>query len=197
MTSNLLPLLGARRGHFRLESGHHGDLWLDLDGLFARPARLAPFLAALADRLAAHALDAIAGPLTGGAFVGFAVAAQLDLRFVPVERVAAERPGASSVRYRISEPLRPRVAGLRFAVVDDVINAGSAASATCADLRSLGADVRALGALAVLGDRASHLGLPIETTLALDNSLWSPAECPLCSSGTPLEDLVPNCSASS
>lgn len=192
MTSDLLPLLGARRGHFRLESGHHGDLWLDLDSLFARPTRLAPFLAALADRLAAHALDAIAGPLTGGAFVGFAVAARLDLRFVPAERHA----GAGAIRYRIPDPLRPDLAGLRFAVVDDVINAGSAASATCADLRSLGADVRALGALAVLGDRASRLGLPIETTLALDNALWSPAECPLCSAGTPLEDLVPSSSAS-
>jgi orotate phosphoribosyltransferase len=39
----LIEALAARRGHFRLESGHHGELWLDLDPLFARPARLAPF----------------------------------------------------------------------------------------------------------------------------------------------------------
>jgi hypothetical protein len=27
----VLELLSARNGHFLLESGHHGDLWLDLE----------------------------------------------------------------------------------------------------------------------------------------------------------------------
>ena len=35
-----LELLDGRRGHFRLESGHHRDLWLDLDPLFAEPSRI-------------------------------------------------------------------------------------------------------------------------------------------------------------
>jgi orotate phosphoribosyltransferase len=35
-------LLAARQGHFKLESGHHGDLWLDLDQLLGQPARLQP-----------------------------------------------------------------------------------------------------------------------------------------------------------
>lgn len=30
-----LELVSARRGHFRLESRHHGALWLELDTLFA------------------------------------------------------------------------------------------------------------------------------------------------------------------
>jgi hypothetical protein len=30
MTS-LLDALPARRGHFALESGHHGELWLELE----------------------------------------------------------------------------------------------------------------------------------------------------------------------
>jgi orotate phosphoribosyltransferase len=35
-----LDLVAARHGHFRLESGHHGRLWLDLDSLFAESGRL-------------------------------------------------------------------------------------------------------------------------------------------------------------
>jgi len=31
MAENVLELLSARRGHFLLESGHHGDLWFDLE----------------------------------------------------------------------------------------------------------------------------------------------------------------------
>jgi len=29
-----MKLVDGRRGHFRLESGHHSGLWLDLDPLF-------------------------------------------------------------------------------------------------------------------------------------------------------------------
>jgi hypothetical protein len=47
-----------------------------------------------------------------------------------------------------------------------------------------------LGALALLGSHATRLGLPIEATAAIDNALWSPAECPLCVAGAPLDDLV-------
>src|SRR5947209_33053 len=61
----LLALLPRRRGHFRLESGHHGDLWLDLDSLFLRPARLRRFAAALALPFTDLAIEAVCGPLEG------------------------------------------------------------------------------------------------------------------------------------
>jgi hypothetical protein len=31
MQPELLSLVAARNGYFRLESGHHGTLWLDLE----------------------------------------------------------------------------------------------------------------------------------------------------------------------
>ena len=81
LDEELLGLLTGRRGHFRLESGHHGDLWLDLDSLFLRPARLRRFAAALALRFADLAIEAVCGPLVGGAFVAQAVAAELDVEY--------------------------------------------------------------------------------------------------------------------
>jgi hypothetical protein len=36
----LLEAVAATRGHFVYESGHHGDLWLDLDGLQVEARRL-------------------------------------------------------------------------------------------------------------------------------------------------------------
>lgn len=41
MQSDLLAASSATRGHFRYESGHHGNLWLDLDALFVDPRRVA------------------------------------------------------------------------------------------------------------------------------------------------------------
>jgi hypothetical protein len=48
-----------------------------------------------------------------------------------------------------------------------------------------------IGALALLGSPATRLGLPIEAMATIDNALSSPAECPLCRTRVPLEDLVP------
>jgi hypothetical protein len=38
MSEDVLDLLPRRRGHFLLESGHHGELWLDLPNPVWEPA---------------------------------------------------------------------------------------------------------------------------------------------------------------
>jgi orotate phosphoribosyltransferase len=190
----LIEALDARRGHFRLESGHHGELWLDLDGLFARPARLAPFVAELADQLSACGADVVCGPLVGGAFVAQAVAERLGIEASWTERVAAPSgAGLYAARYRIPDALRDRLRGRSVAIVDDVVNAGSATGATIADLRACDARPVALGALLVLGDGAARLadeeGLALASVGELPNAIWAPADCPLCAAGVALEEL--------
>jgi orotate phosphoribosyltransferase len=187
--------MDGRRGHFRLESGHHGELWLDLDELFRRPAQLGRSTDELAGRLAASAaVEAVCGPLVGGALVAFAVAATLDVELFVAEpgQAAGDGTGLYGARYRIPGGARDRLAGRKVAVVDDVINAGSATRATIADLRAAGATVVAIGALVVLGSPAGELaareGLPLERVASLPNRLWEPSSCPLCASGVPLED---------
>jgi orotate phosphoribosyltransferase len=173
-------LVGATRGHFRFESGHHGDLWLDLDTLFTHPRDVQPFAATLAERLARHRVDVVCGPLVGGAFVAQMVASELAAGFC-----WSEQPD-----YAIPAPLRSRLDGARVAIVDDAINAGSATRATLAALRACGADVVALGALLILGDRVEQLAaaedLPLEHIATLPSHLWAPGDCPLCAAGEPL-----------
>jgi orotate phosphoribosyltransferase len=195
--SGLLDLLERRSGHFQLESGHHGELWLELDALLLRPARLAPFIESLAQRLTQSAeFDAVCGPLLGGALIAGAAAARLDCELYLAEPVApAGRPGELfRARYAVPQPIRDRLAGRRVAVVDDVVNAASATRATVTDLRSAGATVVALGALLVLGERAAsyaeHEGVPLTYVEYLPNRIWAPDECPMCASGEPLEDAA-------
>jgi orotate phosphoribosyltransferase len=59
MESNVLDLLPIRRGHFRFESGYHGEIWLDLDRLSANPRRIAPLARELAGRLSRHDVEAV------------------------------------------------------------------------------------------------------------------------------------------
>jgi orotate phosphoribosyltransferase len=182
----ILDLLDGRRGHFLLESGHHGDLWLDLDRLFERPARLEPFAAELGSRLTAHGIEGVCGPLTGGAFIAQTVAAKLDLAFSWAERSAGG--------YRIPDPLQVALEGKTVAIVDDVVNAASAARATLDQLRACGARPVAVGALVTLGSApeefAEREGLALERLATLANTLWEPSECPMCAAGEPLARLA-------
>jgi orotate phosphoribosyltransferase len=190
----LIGLLAVREGHFLLESGHHGELWLDLDRLFVRPGDLRPFVKELAERLAAHSIQAVCGPLTGGAFVAQMIALELDVEFFYTECVTP--PDGTSLyaaAYRVPDGLRDAERGKRVAVVDDAINAGSAVRATLADLEACEAHPVAIGALLVLGERAAELAagkqVPLECVARLPSAIWTPAECPLCAAGQPLESL--------
>ena len=182
LEDEILELLEARRGHFLLESGHHGDLWLDLDRLFLRPARLERFAAELGRRLAAHAIEAVCGPLTGGAFLAQTIANRRDLAFTWSER--------SESGYRIPDALRDELGGKEVAILDDVVNAASATRATLEQLRECDARTVAVGTLLTLGATpeafAEREGLALERLASLPNTLWKPSECPLCAAGQPL-----------
>lgn len=195
MHEKVLELLSARKGHFLLESGHHGDLWLDLESLCLHPRRVQTVAAELAGSLSALAVDTICGPLVEGAFVALMVALQLGVQFTYSERFA--RPAESGLfpaGYRVPAPLREGLRGKRVAIVNDVINAGSAVRGTFADLEQCGATVVAISALLVLGTAApaiaSSKGVPLQSVATLPNNLWTPSECPLCTSGVSLEDIA-------
>jgi orotate phosphoribosyltransferase len=185
-------LFAARKGHFRFESGHHGDLWLDIPPVYLRPQRLRPFAAELAGLLAAHDVEAVCGPLIEGALLAQMVAEELRAEFYFAQQFA--RPLADSlfpIGYRIPETLRGALPGKRVVVVDDVINAASAVRGAIEDLESCGARIVGIGALMTLGTVASEFaaskGVPLETLAHIENSaLWEPSACPLCASGTPL-----------
>ena len=185
----LRTAVSAARGHFRYESGHHGDLWLDLDGLLvdARPVR--GWAVELARRAAGCRPAIVCGPLTGGAFVAQLLAAELAAGFVYAERLRSE---TGAVRYRIAQPLRAAVRGKRVLLADDAVNAGSALTATLADLRECGAEPVGFASLLALGDAAARMaqqhGAPFFAVLSLARELWQPEHCPLCRAGVPLVD---------
>jgi len=95
----LLSLLAMRKGHFRLESGHHGDLWLDLELLCARPGELRRFIVELAGRLSRRNIEVICGPLVEGAFVGLMVAAEMGIEFCYSERFKSLATGTSNSHF--------------------------------------------------------------------------------------------------
>ena len=188
----LLQAVHATRGHFRYESGHHGDLWLELDGLFVDAGRVRRWAASLAALVAERAPQVVCGPLTGGAFVAQMLAAQAGADFVFAERrVAAD----GAVHYRVPDALRPALRGRRMLLVDDAVNAGSALLLTLEDARACGARLAGFASLLTLGDAAARIaaehGVPFHRLASLERGMWAADACPLCASGVPLQDRVP------
>jgi orotate phosphoribosyltransferase len=186
-------LVAARRGHFRLESGHHGGRWLDLDALFADPRRVQPFVVRLADALRPYGIAAVCGPLLGGAFLAQLVAGALGVEFWYTERsMPRDADGLFRARYLLPPALARRARAKRVAMVDDVMSAGSALRGTFAELRAHGAEPLVAGALLVLGTTGAAFfaekGVAVEAVARDEYELWPPDACPLCAAGVPLED---------
>ena len=185
--------MARRSGHFRFESGHHGDRWLEPDLLLQRPTALRPFAVALSQRLSRRDFEVVCGPLTGGAFLAQMVAEQCDVAFAFAERFAPPPSDALyQVRYRVPDALRDGLRGASVAIVNDVTNAGSAVRGTYEDLVACGARPVAIGTLIAFGGWASSFAaehdLALEALERLGNNLWTPEECPLCAAREALED---------
>ncbi len=192
MTEHLLSLVHGRQGHFRLESGHHGDVWFQLETLCWRSREIQKFAARLAAHLAPYEVEVICGPLVEGAFVALLVSVELGCDFAYAERFAdAKREELFPVEYRVPQGLQPMIKGKRVAIVNDFISAGSAVRGTFSDLDLLGAKVVVIGALLALGNAigeftAEHR-IALELLGRLPSNLWTPSQCPLCVAGVPLE----------
>jgi orotate phosphoribosyltransferase len=194
-TAVLMELVSARRGHFRLESGYHASLWLELDALFAEPRAIAPFVAALSDKIRPHGVSAVCGPMLGGAFLAQLVALALDIDFCFTERVTStDTGGLYGVRYVLPPAFHERVRDKRVAIVDDVMSAGSALRGTFTELKAHGATTVVAGALLVLGTRGANFfseqGVALESVCSDRFDLWLPDECPRCATGEPVESVT-------
>jgi orotate phosphoribosyltransferase len=165
----LLDLIPAHHGHFAYTSGDHGDLWLDLDALFAHPRSLRPYVTALADLL--PPCDVVSGPLTGGAYLAHALSDTLDAGFAWTQ----------------GRTLTGEVTDRRVAIVDDAINAGSAVSAAAEAIATGGGQVVAVTALLTLGAAPGTVaGVPVQSLVTVASQLWPASTCPPCAAGAPL-----------
>ena len=190
--TTFLDLARARRGHFQLESGLHSGLWFDLDGAFVDQAALDPFVTKLAQSLRRHDVEAVCGPLTGGAFLAQLVSRLLGSDFYFTTPAPGNGSGPLPARYQLPHGTGHRLLGKRVALVDDVMSAGSSLRATLTEVETHGAIPVVVGALYVLGTIGatffSERGLRVETTGRAAFDSWRPPECPLCAAGVPLED---------
>src|SRR5216684_5357018 len=114
---DLFQRLGVvSHGHFVLSSGRHSDEYWEKFRLLEWPRVTEQLCRAIATRYKERAIEAVAGPTTGGALLAQEVARQLDTRCL-----LAEPAPASGRELRRGFVLHPAE---RVLIVDDVLTTG-------------------------------------------------------------------------
>ncbi len=164
------------RGHFRLTSGLHSDVYLQSALVLQYPEHAAQLGAALAAPFRDAGVATVLAPAIGGILVAHEVARALGVRALFTER----ENGAMTLRRGFA--LSP---GERCLVVEDVITTGGSTREVVECVEQAGGVVVGVGSLIDRSGGAARFAMKRVTLATVQAQAWRPEACPLCATGSP------------
>jgi orotate phosphoribosyltransferase len=163
------------RGHFRLTSGLHSDVYLQSALVLQHPEHAEALGAALADAFRDAGARTVLAPAIGGILVAHEVARALGVRALFTEReqnVMTLRRGFTLER---GEPCL---------VVEDVITTGGSTREVVQCVEALGGRVVGVGSLIDRSGGAAAFPVKRVALATVTAATYTPDECPLCKAGS-------------
>lgn len=167
---------GLLRGHFRLTSGLHSDLYLQSALVLQHPEDAAVLGEALAASFRNDRVQTVLAPAIGGILVAHEVARALSVRALFTERENG------TMRLRRGFTL---AAGERCLVVEDVITTGGSTREVMQCVAEHGGLVVGVGSLIDRSGGTAAFTVKRVALAALTATTYPPESCPLCRSGSP------------
>ncbi|HAS83117.1 MAG TPA: orotate phosphoribosyltransferase [Verrucomicrobia bacterium] len=168
-------------GHFELRSKLHSDRFFQCANALRYPEAAEKLCQALAARvraqLAGGGVDAVISPALGGLIVGHEVA-----RALGVMSIFAEKADGILVMRRFS--ITP---GARYVVAEDVVTRGGRVQETIDIVKAGGGMVMAVAVLVDRSAGTARFEVPMTSLIEMAPTVWTPAECPLCKTGSKAE----------
>lgn len=164
------------RGHFRLTSGLHSDLYLQSALVLQHPEDAAALGEALAGAFRGDRVQTVLAPAIGGILVAHEVARALGVRAMFTEREAGV------MRLRRGFALTP---GERCLVVEDVITTGGSTREVAQCVIEHGGVVVGVGCLIDRSGATATLPARRVALAAVTAATYPPDACPLCEAGSP------------
>ena len=175
-TLELYEKTGAlMRGHFRLTSGLHSDVYLQSALVLQHPVHAEALGRELAARLAGAGATTVLAPAIGGILVAHEVARALGVRALFTER------DDGVMRLRRGFALAP---GERCLVVEDVITTGGSTREVVECVEKAGGVVVGVGSLIDRSGGAAHFAVKRVALATVQAQTWRPEACPLCQAGS-------------
>jgi orotate phosphoribosyltransferase len=166
---------GLMRGHFRLTSGLHSDVYLQSALVLQYPEHAEALGAALAASFRDARVTTVLAPAIGGILVAHEVARALGARALFAEREEGV------MRLRRGFVLS---AGEPCLVVEDVITTGGSTREVVACVEQHGGRVLGVGSLIDRSGGAAQFPVRRVALAAVKATTWRPEDCPLCRSGS-------------
>ena len=175
-TLELYEKTGAlMRGHFRLTSGLHSDIYLQSALVLQHPEHAARLGDALAAPFGDAGAQSVLAPAIGGILVAHEVARALGVRALFTERENGV------MRLRRGFALTP---GERCLVVEDVITTGGSTREVVECVRASGGVVVGVGSLIDRSGGAAAFDVKRAALATVSATTWPPESCPLCKTGS-------------
>lgn len=168
------------KGHFKLTSGKHSDVYFEKIKLIERPAVLEKIIDLLVEEIKKDGLDFdyVVSPAYGGIAIGFLTALKLNKLFAFSQRVEEKMTVRSGFA---------GLPGRRAIIVEDILTTGGSVQEVLECLKEMQVTVNGIYCLV---DRSAGQvlieGKPVRSLLALKVSAYEPEACPLCQQGLPL-----------
>ena len=163
------------RGHFRLTSGLHSDIYLQSALVLQYPEHAAALGSALAAGFRTDGVQTVLAPAIGGILVAHEVARALGVRALFTERESG------AMRLRRGFALAP---GERCLVVEDVITTGGSTREVVACVEEHGGVVVGVGSLIDRSGGAAAFTVKRTALATVSAATWAPDACPLCKTGS-------------
>jgi orotate phosphoribosyltransferase len=163
------------RGHFRLTSGLHSDIYLQSALVLQYPEHAAALGSALAAGFRADGVQTVLAPAIGGILVAHEVARALGVRALFTEREGG------TMRLRRGFAL---ATGERCLVVEDVITTGGSTREVVACVEEYGGAVVGVGSLIDRSGGAAAFKVKRTALATVNATTWPPEACPLCKTGS-------------
>lgn len=163
------------RGHFRLTSGLHSDIYLQSALVLQYPEHAAALGSALAAGFRTDGVQTVLAPAIGGILVAHEVARALGVRALFTEREGG------TMRLRRGFAL---ATGERCLVVEDVITTGGSTREVVACAEEHGGAVVGVGSLIDRSGGAAAFTVRRTALATVSATAWAPEACPLCKTGS-------------
>jgi orotate phosphoribosyltransferase len=163
------------RGHFRLTSGLHSDIYLQSALVLQYPEDAAALGEGLAAAFRADRVQTVLAPAIGGILVAHEVARALGVRALFTER----EQGVMRLRRGFTLS-----AGERCLVVEDVITTGGSTREVVQCVEEHGGVMVGVGSLIDRSGGTATFPVKYVPLATLTAATYPPASCPLCRSGS-------------
>jgi len=165
------------RGHFRLTSGRHSDVYFQCAKVLQYPKYNEQLCSIIADKFKDVNFDAVVSPAIGGLVVGQEVARQLNKKFIFAERENFDlmlRRGFSIKK------------GEKLLICEDVVTTGGSVFEVMEIVKSNIAEIAGIGFIVDRSNGNIDFGYPQVSTIKLDVKSYMPEDCPYCDEGLEL-----------